>query len=465
MSHQLKVYKIVALVFLLSVIASSIFVIHFALSKASIIVTTSQRPITVEKEFNIKIEDTGTDLPTLEELTEQLKILQLSIIGDDDSSQKPSGSVKYDLAGHLFETEVFAEKTFKPGSQTKSIEGIATGMVSVINDANYDQTLVKTTRLLTPDNVLFRIDKTIVVPRKGSAEVTAYADIAGASGDIGPTTFTIPGLSQSSQKLIYAKNAKPFTGGVSNVSIVTQSDIMRAQIALTEELENKGLVELNKMHSNISLKDLFSEVSSLNSSVSEGESAQDFKVSATLSVSAINFDKEVLRELMKSEIQRQLSADEMVFAYDEENFDYVITNFDKKEKSAKVMSSLKAYVTLKTEDAVNTKQRLVGKNQEEVQLFFLKNPNVSAVSVQFWPFWVSKVPKLKDRISLQMITVEGDPSGAKEPAQEGSADSAGDGSEGGQDEPSDNLSPEEALSNAVIPAEEGVPPEDGGAAQ
>ena len=63
-----------------------------------------------------------------------------------------------------------------------------------------------TTRLLTPDNILFRIKKGITVPANGEIEVNIYPDDENFKDIVKPTKFTIPGLSEKLQKIIYAES-------------------------------------------------------------------------------------------------------------------------------------------------------------------------------------------------------------------------------------------------------------------
>jgi len=58
---------------------------------------------------------------------------------------------------------------------------------------------VANTRFADPNGKIFRISKAITVPAKGTLVVTLTADQAGASYNIGPSTFSIPGLSAANK--------------------------------------------------------------------------------------------------------------------------------------------------------------------------------------------------------------------------------------------------------------------------
>lgn len=86
----------------------------------------------------------------------------------------------------------------------------AQGPVRIVNGSSSSILLVKTTRLLTADGKLFRLASDVSVPANGQIAVGAYADQLGAAFAIGPTRFSIPGLSAIQQTQIYAVSDASF---------------------------------------------------------------------------------------------------------------------------------------------------------------------------------------------------------------------------------------------------------------
>ncbi len=128
-------------------------------------------------------------------------------------------------------------RTFESGDDgKKEVVGVAKGVVTLVNDMSSSQPLVATTRLLSPENVLFRLENAVTVPANGTVTAEVYADQEGAGSDIGATSFTIPGLSIAKQELVYARSDDSMSGGMSFVSVVTQDMIDDAAERLKEEL-------------------------------------------------------------------------------------------------------------------------------------------------------------------------------------------------------------------------------------
>lgn len=82
---------------------------------------------------------------------------------------------------------------------TETVNQAAQGSISIENKQDSPQQLIKNTRFETPDGLIFRIRDSITVPAArggtpGTLTTTVYADASGENYNVGPTTFTLPGL-------------------------------------------------------------------------------------------------------------------------------------------------------------------------------------------------------------------------------------------------------------------------------
>lgn len=108
-----------------------------------------------------------------------------------------------------------------PSEGTENVTQPAQGTITILNKQTVPQQLIKNTRFQTPDGLVFRIHDSVKVPAaKGDApgqlDVTAYADAAGENYNVGPTTFTLPGLAGSATfTQVTARSAAAMTGGFS----------------------------------------------------------------------------------------------------------------------------------------------------------------------------------------------------------------------------------------------------------
>lgn len=108
-----------------------------------------------------------------------------------------------------------------PAESTETANDPARGEITILNAQTEAQPLIANTRFETPEGLIYRIQNSISVPggsagAPGTLTVTVYADAAGDSYNVGPTTFTVPGLRGSSAfELVTARSEAPMTGGFS----------------------------------------------------------------------------------------------------------------------------------------------------------------------------------------------------------------------------------------------------------
>src|SRR5687768_11631881 len=150
-----------------------------------------------------------------------------------DVAEKPTQG---EVPGLVFEESETVSQSF-PGTSVVKVDVPAEGRVKIGSSLFRNQTLVATTRLLTPDGVLFRIKETVVVPAGGSVEVDAYADVPGPTGNVGNVSFTIPGLNADAQRFFTVVTVTPMDGGLKDVRMVTQTDVDAAASVLGEKLK------------------------------------------------------------------------------------------------------------------------------------------------------------------------------------------------------------------------------------
>jgi len=306
------------------------------------------------------------------------------------------------LTAEIIQAALSEAQTFTAQGQGKEIEDLSRGKVIIFNDSNRAQSLVKNTRLLSLDGRLFRISGSVNVPAAGKVEIEAYADsekTKGKQGDIQPTSFTIPGLSEARQKEVYAENLEAFTGGVKVIKIISAADILQAEKQFTETLENKGLVELNKKNSQISLKDITVEIKELKADAKAGDEKENFTISGKAVVYGALFDQEKLKQEASLALEKSLLDSQSLLSLDPAGFDYKIIEFNYPE-NIKIEAGISGWAILKDQVGIIQKDELIGLSKEEVQKKIMENKSATGVSVKLWPFWVTRVPRFKSRIEI-----------------------------------------------------------------
>ncbi len=309
-----------------------------------------------------------------------------------------------EVRGSIVTATVQRTAPFVSTNPGKTIDEKAGGTVTVRNVSSRVQPLVATTRFLSASGVLFRLASGVTVPANGSVEATIYADVAGAAGNVGPTTFTIPGLSESLQKQITAENAKAFEGGVRTVSIVTQEDLDRAALDLRGTLEEEAKVALRSKAGESLAGEAFSfAVGELKSDTQAGTEAVGFGLTMSVDATGVFYDRDALLAVAKRKLYEQLLPGTDFVGLDASALQ---ASVDKISEAASGTASVRVYLDGIVAPSAASRSlepgRFAGMTAEEVAALLGKEKVATAVTVEFTPFWMKRVTRLKDRIYVEI---------------------------------------------------------------
>jgi len=302
---------------------------------------------------------------------------------------------------------------------------LAKGKVKIINTYSRSQTLVRTTRLLTPDNKLYRIDAQVVVPPGGEVMVSAYADKTGSEFVLtSPQKFTIPGLFIDLQKFIYAESSEPFeavpqSAGATPKPItskpvpvvaqkpgkaVVQADLDRAEKNLTDNVLNQAMKSLAGEIGDTSKMEVVYVVKVIDRKfmVQPGDVAENFLASVKLDVTAVYYGKEDMQTLVRSRLRERVPAGREFLPFDSGAITYSLESSDVKQEVASIRVSADASYRLSPTSPLLQKTVIAGKSKGEAESLLKAVDGVDAVEVKIEPNWIDTIPSLKDRIELKV---------------------------------------------------------------
>lgn len=316
-----------------------------------------------------------------------------------DSNANVAGAVR----GTYKREEISVSRTVPVSGEGKSIEAAATGAVTLFNTTDAAQALVATTRLLSPDGVLFRLKNQARVPAGGRVEAEVYADKPGAIGNIGPTKFTIPGLRENLQDKIYAASSAPMTGGVRNVKIVTQDDVEAAALQVESEVKEQSVAKLRALAGDLSKlggEIMVAKRSKLETDAAVGTEASAVSLKLTLMVEAVFYDRDAVRAAVKAKLAENVTADQEVRGFDAERVAVALVSGDAGNSTATITATGSGTAVIKADSPLFDKAALAGLSKSRVIDYFRSNPAVESVDITFHPFWVRRVPGAKDHIEI-----------------------------------------------------------------
>lgn len=210
----------------------------------------------------------------------------------------------------VIETDIKRDGTFSATGEavTSQSSSKATGKATIVNESDQTYTFVATTRLLSKDGVLLRMISGSKIPANGSVTVDVRADQPGPGGDIGPTTFTIPGLPPATQKFVYAKSDAPMSGGGNKSRLITEQDITNAKLMLNEKVKDEARENLKALlvEGEILNEDLITSNELLVSAPAVGTATSEFTVSVSIRYRAMLVPEKMVSPLLDSALSGAL---------------------------------------------------------------------------------------------------------------------------------------------------------------
>jgi len=309
-----------------------------------------------------------------------------------------------EVQGEVKNVTLGKNKSFTPtGTSKTEIEDQATGLVTITNTMSSAQPLVVTTRLLSQEGVLFRLKKGVTVPANGSVEAEVYADQKGVLGNIAPTTFTIPGLTQVKQKLVNAKSSEAFDGGIRYESVLSQEEIDQAVASFKAELLEEAKSTLrSQLKNKYTGEEFFVDIKDEKVGVKAGDKVVAFDVSLSVAVSGVFFDGIALSKITEKKLYEGIEQGQEFMDIGTANRKIVVEQVNSEQGVARLhVTQVGNAIPSRVNQALDV-ERFVGMSEGDVSALLLKEGIATKVNIQFFPFWVRTIPQLKDHVYIEI---------------------------------------------------------------
>jgi len=358
----------IAIGFVIVTIILALIISYFSLARATIYITPKKQPIATSVEIEI--------LPSVSSTLNGSNILpgQIKITEEKISDQFPAS-----------------------GQREKKVK--ARGTVTIINNYSRPQTLIATTRLLSPEGKLFRTTKTIIVPAGGKTEVEVVADKEGKEYEIGPSRFTIPGLWEGLQDKIYGVSDKPMSKTTIKENYVTAEDLEKAKQILLQRLATKLTKQLQQPNTKTIIK---TNIISSEPEKKVGDKASSFTFTLTAKIIAVTVNEKDLEEIAATNLKLDTPKNLEYFSFNPESINLELVRANAEGNSATLKLYVEGLSTVKLDKLYKTKD-ILGFAKQDVEKYFLSIKGVESVKVHFTPAWVKSVPPLEDHVEIKII--------------------------------------------------------------
>jgi len=319
------------------------------------------------------------------------------------------------IPGKVFSSEKSVSQEFSASGKVLK-EQKATGVIRVYNAHSTSSRTLVPSRFVSADGKLFWSLKKIVIPGgryekgkfvPGEIDVEVQAAEPGEDYNIGPSTFALPALAGSSlYTTIYGRSFSDMSNGfIGEVSQISQGDLERAEIVLTEKLkkQSKEFFKTTVPKEFVLLDETISqEIIESNSSLEAEIEAESFVFQVKIKSEGIGFKRSDLENFAKNCINLNISKG-TIFQEESLEINYSFSE-EKIDEEAKVVLNLdiksKVYSDI---DLDKLKKALLGKSLKEARIFLENLPGVTKVELKSWPFLKNKIPEDMKEVEVSLM--------------------------------------------------------------
>ena len=348
------------------------------------------------------------------------------------------------IASEEVSTVTKQTKVFSATSQEFYGES-ARGSLTIVNTLPETWDLKAGTRFQTEEDLVFRLRDGITVPAGSAGNAgelvpgklqavviadpfDAYGKPVGERGNISPTRFFLPGLSKLNQSRLWGESQVPMAGGTTAYrKIVKSEDIEAAKKQIRDNLTEMAREELRQYletqnelnQTNLVLLDdrryLKTELMDLRLSEDlEGSVREKFEVFAKIRAQGVAYDADQLYAILKQEIQGRVHPDMQLRpeSIRPDNLQYEVIDEDPLSGLIKMTATIKGIEEYIVDSESEPGRRLGDKIKSKILSLpvgqaqgILENfPEIDAVVIKTWPFWLNHMPRLPENIRIKRLT-------------------------------------------------------------
>lgn len=312
--------------------------------------------------------------------------------------------IRFTLPASIVEKEIHIQKEFtQQGSEVTP--DFSKGTVTLTNNQEEEQRLLPKTHLRhETSGIFFLTDARVVIPPKGSVQVSVTAKEKGLQGDVPAGRFVVDKLPGHLQKLVFGESTSAFSGGEAATTALTQETIDAATKEVLEGAKAQAASELTIEAKGKPIRpDLTTiEVVSQRTSAQPGSNAAKFTAEATAKARGFAVETHDVMSLMTLALRASTESDEEFVSYDAQSFELAIIQTDWKSGNARITAKLTGTYTKKISPQELGRENMAGLSKEEVIDRFKNSPTIDRVDVSFSPFWVRSVPSKETQIEISV---------------------------------------------------------------
>lgn len=305
------------------------------------------------------------------------------------------------IAGQVEVTNAKRERTTETGAQ-EIIGKLVEGKVVLINTTGNERVLIPTTRLLAPDEKIYRIRERVRLPPKGEIETEIYADLEGPEYEReAGTKFTIPGLSPALQKVILAENREAWSLTKKTSRVVSEEELEVAKKSLLDEISR----DLNSSLATDPNTLRFVSITKTNvvHDAQAGARVSSFTTRTEVEAAIITLGRDALEQRLYQALEQNAPSGHGLHEMKSEAISVQVTDVDVSRGVAAITVSGEGVSGIRTDHPDLDKKRLTNKNREEIEAVLRGIAGIEKVEFRFSPPWMKRTSVNPSRIRIQVV--------------------------------------------------------------
>ncbi|OGF43116.1 hypothetical protein A2303_04285 [Candidatus Falkowbacteria bacterium RIFOXYB2_FULL_47_14] len=185
---------------------------------------------------------------------------------------------------------------------------------------------------------------------------------------------------------------------------IVQEDIDNGIRNLKQELLAGAKEEINEQYKDYDQIIYKIDENSIKSEVKGkvGEEKDNFNIMMEADVIVVAFNDQTAVELAKQKFTSALAENKELLSFDDKNIIYALNNYDHVEGMATINAAFEGKVTLKENSNIVDVNKLLGLNKDQLNVYLENIPEIAGFEVKFYPSFITKVPRLVDRINIEV---------------------------------------------------------------
>ncbi len=308
-----------------------------------------------------------------------------------------------------------SEKYNASGEKFSNDKGMARGIVKISNHySSSNQPLIATTRLLSKDDQLFRLVKSVVVPgmiddKPGEVEAQVIADEIGQEYNIEATEFTIEGFKGGEKyEKFKVVSEHSMTGGANDienkkVKVVTEQDINLAREKTIESFNRnlkENIAEQLADNKTFVLTSVGKEILYSDSSYAPEDIIDNFNYTVRERIKLISFDKNAFENIVLEAFEEKDRKDLEFSKITKTDFKKDIADYEAKVLNLTIDTSALYWPIL---DEVQIREDLSNKNNAEIEALLMNFSQIKKAVIFYSPSWLNNFPIKSKNIVVEKI--------------------------------------------------------------